>query len=623
MFRDKKRLNQIFYIFLNICLALALTIQFKRPKYNLYSGDLAWLRDIVMNLRQSLKNTSFYSSVLLGVFLIVNKKIDEKKKDRLVMMPYIAFLIAMVWLLGKSFSIDNTLYSIHSTAGQWLKSLIFVCGITYFFNQFGYLTFLFFSSNSAWLKGFSKISENWNNHTFLFSFFTLLLCWIPHILINYPGSMCWDAWNQIAAFFGVINFTSHHPPAHTWLIGSFVKLGLTLGNTEWGLFVIVLLQSIIFAAILAYVFITMKKLQTPRWLIVTTWLIAVISPIYTTYIETILKDVIYSYMFLLFMIELVYIIFDGGEYWKSIRHIGLLALSMTFIILFRNNGKYIIYPMSFVLIIMIIKEYKKCFDKQILIRGIGVIIISLFLAIGSEEFLIFHYNIQNGSIREALSLPFQQTARYIAEYGDEVTDEEKKAIDTILDYDSLAEKYDPRISDPVKNTFRKDSTKEDLINYFKVWLQQFKKHPLTYFKATMNQNYYLLYPCIEDAALYNTTIISGYESTVELLEMNEIQTFKTAREILANWNRTLFFMPVIGMFSSTAFYNIILLFLFIYAIHFKMKKIFLLFVPLIINDLIIVAAPVIHGHVRYAFPIIYSMPIVVAMYLYLSKEKNI
>ena len=54
-----------------------------------------------------------------------------------------------------------------------------------------------------------------------------------------------------------------------------------------------------------------------------------------------------------------------------------------------------------------------------------------------------------------------------------------------------------------------------------------------------------------------------------------------------------------------------------------MKKIFLLFVPLIINDLIIVAAPVIHGHVRYAFPIIYSMPIVVAMYLYLSKEKNI
>ena len=89
-------------------------------------------------------------------------------------------------------------------------------------------------------------------------------------------------------------------------------MGLTLGNTEWGLFAIVLLQSIIFAAILSYVFITMKKLQTPRWLIVTTWLIAVISPIYTTYIETILKDVIYSYMFLLFMIELVYIIFDGG-----------------------------------------------------------------------------------------------------------------------------------------------------------------------------------------------------------------------------------------------------------------------------------------------------------------------
>lgn len=152
-------------------------------------------------------------------------------------------------------------------------------------------------------------------------------------------------------------------------------------------------------------------------------------------------------------------------------------------------------------------------------------------------------------------------------------------------------------------------------------MQQFRKHPLTYFKATMNQNYYLLYPCIEDATLYSTTIISGYESTVELLEIDEPQTFKTAREILANWNRTLFFTPVIGMFSSTAFYNIILLFLFVYVIHFRIKKMFLLFTPLVISDLVIIAAPVIHGYVRYAFPIIYSMPIVVAMYLYLSKKE--
>lgn len=107
MIRDKKRLNQVFYVFLNICLVFALTMQFERPKYNLYSGDLAWLRDIVMNLRQSLKNTSF---------------------------------------------------------------------------------------------------------------FTLFICWLPHILINYPGSMCRDAWNQISAFFGVINFTSHHPPAHTYMV---------------------------------------------------------------------------------------------------------------------------------------------------------------------------------------------------------------------------------------------------------------------------------------------------------------------------------------------------------------------------------------------------------------------
>ncbi|MFQ9748440.1 MAG: hypothetical protein ACLRYY_05500 [Anaerobutyricum soehngenii] len=36
-----------------------------------------------------------------------------------------------------------------------------------------------------------------------------------------------------------------------------------------------------------------------------------------------------------------------------------------------------------------------------------------------------YYNIEPGGIQEALSLPFQQTARYVKEHEEEVTQEEK------------------------------------------------------------------------------------------------------------------------------------------------------------------------------------------------------
>lgn len=54
------------------------------------------------------------------------------------------------------------------------------------------------------------------------------------------------------------------------------------------------------------------------------------------------------------------------------------------------------------------------------------------------------------SPKEMFSLPFQQTARYVKEYGDEISEEEREIIAKVLDYDSLAEIYEPMTADPVK-----------------------------------------------------------------------------------------------------------------------------------------------------------------------------
>lgn len=72
-----------------------------------------------------------------------------------------------------------------------------------------------------------------------------------------------------------------------------------------------------------------------------------------------------------------------------------------------------------------------------------------------SELLTRHYNIEPGGIQEALSLPFQQTARYVKEHEEEVTQEEKEAIKGVLAYNKLGKYYNPKISDPVKATYKK------------------------------------------------------------------------------------------------------------------------------------------------------------------------
>ncbi len=80
------------------------------------------------------------------------------------------------------------------------------------------------------------------------------------------------------------------------------------------------------------------------------------------------------------------------------------------------------------------------------------------------------------SRRAAYSVPFQQTAKYLRDYPQDVTEEEYNVINQVLRADVIAERYNPRISDPVKNTFRNEASSKAIRDYLKVWFRMFWKH---------------------------------------------------------------------------------------------------------------------------------------------------
>ncbi len=638
--------------------ALALNIRFDIPEDMNRLASQSKMLNIFYNFQGSLTGTMAAATTVFVMLCIIEVYLYKKKAHRRPLSGILCFIIAIVWAMGESFYRVNSLALLHAGAGQMMKTCVYILGITWFLSEMAALLDCFLQSGWDWLpKKKLFLSNAYHKHPFRVSVLALFICWLPNLVLSYPATMCIDVWNQMLQSFGYQRFTTHHPPAHTVLAGAFGRMGLLVGSANLGLFLYILFQTILFAIILGYMFYTMYKLTAPTWLKVFAFVTAIASPYYTQYIGMIVKDTIYSYFMLLFMIELVYILLLKTDYWKSKGHIVLLAISMIGSILFRNNGKYVIYPMILFILGTVFlqgrlkskladKSEDKSTDKpedkstnrldhksesrakqkytKTLLTAVIVCVISVAISSGTQMFLTKYYNIKPGGIQEALSLPFQQTARYVKEHGDEVTPEEKEAIKGVLAYNKLAKYYNPKISDPIKATYKKKATTQDLAAYIKVWVQQGLKHPMTYIEATMNQNYYLVYPLVENNTVYDTTAPDkvSAKKLAEKLGVHEIPAIQKLDRWRTGFNKVFFTLPIFGLLASMAFFNLILIYLCYDAIRKKIPQMLLLLMPLLLSDAVIVLAPVIKGHPRYAFPIIYAMPIVFCAYLFFVRKKQ-
>ena len=217
-----------------------------------------------------------------------------------------------------------------------------------------------------------------------------------------------------------------------------------------------------------------------------------------------------------------------------------------------------------------------------------------------------------------LSIPFQQTARVVKYRGDELPEEEKEAIDKILIYDTLAERYEPDLSDAVKNKYNKYATSEELMDYFKVWFNQFFRYPVDYLDATINNVYGYFYPNTSKWYFYH-----GYNSKLEEAGFDyHYNDMKGLRDGLVGYGNIFPYIPVIGMFLNIGFvvwlYFIILGFLIIN----KSSKYIPVILPALSLILVCIAGPA-NTYFRYAQPFIFSLPVVLfLLYKILDKRKR-
>lgn len=607
--RNRKWKQEFASLAAAVMTAMAIVLNLSVVKADVSAGDAASFLD---KMSKSVGGNSYVLALIaLGLFLCYRKWVGIEKESRYCGDYVMAVLLSLALLLGAAIQKGGTIGILYCKKIQIIKSLIYMFG--WYFLFLFLLRILYTLLQKHRMDEFRSI-HFLQKHPFAKSFVVISISWFPHLVIKYPGLLCYDNLNQIAQFFGMREFTTHHPPFHTVLLGSFVKLGQAMGHVNWGLFLFILVQCIFAIAVLSYSISFMGKCKSPDWLKYGALVLYAISPFYTGYVTIAVKDTLYSFSVLLFVICLGELIRKRSRFFSSKKNISLLTVSSILTILLRNNGIYIILPT--LLIILLVILYKKLEKRQIF-TVILMFVFILGLSKGIQGGLNHYYDIQPGSIREMLSVPFQQTARYVKYHKDEVTKEEAKAIEKVLDYKNLGDLYDARISDPVKATYKDNAEFSDLKEYFIVWAKQMMKHPITYLDATYSTVYSLFCPNVENVMYYEKTIDYYTAPTVY---PDAVPALDSAKEGITSWYYFFHHIPLAGLLSNIGFYVDFMLILFFFAWRDGKTRELLLWIPPMLTLAICMVSPVVMFSPRYMFPIVYSMPVVLAGYLRAEKK---
>lgn len=557
----------------------------------------------------------FGGSTILTAFLCIVLVYLGTTRDGIrgakVSIDILAVVFAAFCITGKSFAANNNLKYIVGNPYQFGFAVFGFCGYIWFFRIcINYLmdvieagrpdnTYIFNNGIDQKLMG----KEN------KALFFLFILCWLPYLVIFYPGSVPYDGYLQLNMFYGIDPATNHHPWFSTLVMGSLHRIGGHVSD-NFGVFVVILAQSFFCAFVFSRICKKIISYQISKRVKICSVLFYAIVPTWGAYAQALIKDTVYYGLFGLFMIY--YIEMIETKKFSDKRHLLLFLMVSCAAELYRNEAVYILIPsIMSLMIIMAKKEYKK------IILSLTVV---LLVHIGFKQVIFPIFDVREGSVKEMLSVPFQQTARYVIKHEEELTDDEIETIDQVLSYQTIKEKYDPNISDPVKNTYR-NPHREILIKYFRLWIKQFTKDPNCYIEAALNHCFGYYYPEFMSKKVGNMQFyIKG-----EPLATGDLDIFYVHSEELRNninklshlWLK----LPVLSLLMYPATYTWILLFLTTLMIRKNKWRDLTACVPVFLTIAICTISPV-NGYMRYMLPVMAATPLLAGFCLNAVKTKE-
>lgn len=313
---------------------------------------------------------------------------------------------------------------------------------------------------------------------FLQLWFLLSLAYLPAWISLFPGTFGYDAPIQAAGYFGDAGtpLTSHHPLAHTFLMGWLFSLGEKLFHSYTTGFVLYMaLQALAVTGSISYSLLVCRRCRVPLIWIVLGAVWAALNPFLWVLTFTSTKDILFGAFLLCFSAAL----WEAGECGRMNRgHLIKLVIFGMLVCLFRNQGIYILLVLVPLCLLL-------CLKKK------GLWLSLLVVCLVSQAFFSFSSHvlqIPEGDKKEMLCVPMQQMARVCSAWassggvGDNLTQEQYEIVTELIPPEGM-EVYIADTVDQVKFYFRTEVLAEDFGKYFSNYVEIGRRNPREYLLA--------------------------------------------------------------------------------------------------------------------------------------------
>ncbi len=566
---------------------------------------------ITVTMMHWLHYTSFHIlgalvfALAAGLLAAYDRLLTDKAPDRTILKTGAAiglFFTAATILADR----DNLFAGIHSRLFLAAYSLIFLGGFAC----------LYIASTTAVLIAASHVSfcekvpaegvgdpkgDLPGRHPFLVTFLVCVLCWAVWLLSEYPGVMTVDSLHQYGQLTGRIPLSDQHPYVHTFLIGALYNIGLAVtGSTTHAIAFYTVFQMIACAAVTGFLMMTLVRFGLKRgfrWGILAFF---ALYPVNGAYSVTMWKDILFSYVTLLFVTLLVRLVLAGEKGDTRISRVDAVLFAITGILfsVLRSNGFYA-YVVTIPFLLICLKAFRR---QQIVLHVIvilSVLVIKIPIANAVTE--------AKPEFIESLSIPVQTVARVYAD-SEPVSDEMDATWNRIMDTDRIPEVYEPHCSDHMKNLVRLGDPKEleeHKGTYLKAWITFGLQHPLSYIKGYIDTTRGYWYPDVPNLTIGFDESIAPNDYGLAGAPVLKGSAWMKVRELILKLPQEI---PLYGLPESCGAITWALLILFGIALVKRGKAAAACFVPCFAIFLTLMMATPVTNEYRYAYPMLLSLP---------------
>ena len=612
---------------LSVCIVLDI-FDFKAVEQNSFLAKDVALEGILLKFyifasmfRQSITHASFQLSIFTiiasyGIYRIL-PLVD---KNNINWSVPLSILAGFTTVLAESFHKTDSWVLVFGGTDYFIISILKMAGTAIIY--FSALTL----ANCVVIEPKQNLENNKcaSLQTFGFILLIILICWLPYIISLYPATVVPDAVDQVAQITGAREYcrsiqhavnikgttllNTHHPVFHTLLISACINLGGIFHSYNLGFFIYAMLQTLCFAATLAYQATYIRSIYSNKYLNTFVLVFSALNPLFPAWGMTVDKDVYFTIFIWLTSITLYRIIKSETTKTSAFIFWGLILLLW----LVSRNGVIYVIAASLPLIVLILWN-----KKQLMINIVLTIItVSFIYLVGIQGILYNSLGVASSGAREMMSVPFMQTARLLRDHPESVS---KEDYIVLTDYfktengtlDNLVKAYNkrPTISDDVKALFKNENSSQ-LGSYITVWQHGLFSHPETYLQAFLCLDYAWIYP--ENRGDVPAWIgISGSDALNKMLPgTHSPESLKPARDFIFVITRSCSKLPLVGILFDFSYYTWIYLSALIILIRRKHLEEVASLSFLFFNYCLIFLSPV--ACLRYALFAIMSLPTLIA-----------